>query len=259
MDDYLTLAKSLALQAGDIMLKYFDTSPEQHEKEDKQIVTIADEEINALVIQEINKKYPDHSIIGEEASDDRNSKFIWLCDPIDGTIPYSKGIPVSVFSLALIEDGVPIMGVVYDPFMKKMFYAQKGMGAFVNDKKMNVSMKNLARHSIIDVEWYADAEFNTYSPMKEISDKTNAYLLHLGSTTHAGCYVAMGVYEASIFPGTKGKAVDIAAVKIIVEEAGGKVTDLFGNEQRYDTGDIKGALVSNGVVHDELVKAISIP
>ena len=80
-------------------------------------------------------------------------------------------------------------------------------------------------------------------------------MLHLGSTTHASVLVAQGDLVANIFPGTKGKNVDIATAKVIVEEAGGKVTDLFGNDQRYDR-DIQGAILSNGVVHDEIVRVM---
>ena len=91
------------------------------------------------------------------------------------------------------------------------------------------------------------------TPLSKLSAETNTYMVSPGSTTHMAAMVAQGDFVASIFPGTKGKNVDIAAAKVIVEEAGGKVTDLFGEEQRYDR-DIRGAIVSNGVVHDELVE-----
>ena len=85
--------------------------------------------------------------------------------------------------------------------------------------------------------------------------RSGAYITAPGSTTHAAALVARGEFTASVFAGLKGKNVDIAAAKIIVEEAGGKVTDLFGKDQRYDQ-DIRGAVVSNGVVHDEIIEAL---
>lgn len=255
MNEYLNFAKRVALQAGDIMLKHFHADVEHREKEDKTIVTIADEKINQLVIEEVEKAFPEHSVFGEEASNDKQHEYAWVCDPIDGTVPYAKGLPVSVFSLALVKDGEPIVGVVYDPFMKRLYSAQKGEGAFLNDEPMHVSSMGLERHAIINAEWWPDAPYDIDTACHDLSLKTETYVLHLGTVIDAACYVASGRYEACIFAGTTGKNVDIAAVKVIVEEAGGKVTDLFGNEQRYD-GDIKGAIISNGKIHQELLSEL---
>jgi fructose-1,6-bisphosphatase/inositol monophosphatase family enzyme len=247
MEDDLKFAKRIALRAGEIMLEYFHADVEKHKKNDKTIVTIADERINQLVIDEVGKKYPEYSVFGEEASVDKKSDYAWICDPVDGTLPYSKGIPVSVFSLALVKNGVPILGVVYDPFMKRLYSATKGHGAFLNDKPIKVSDAYLDFDATINEEWWPEAEYDIDTVLHNLSVKTEAYVLHLGSVIAAACYVASGNYEACVFAGTKGKNVDIAAVKVIVEEAGGKVTDLFGDDQRYDR-DIKGAIISNGKI-----------
>src|SRR6185437_220297 len=98
MEEYLDFAKSLAQEAGQIMLEYFKPDVQHHLKEDKTIVTIADEKINRLVINKVEKVFPDHSVLGEEASNTKTHEYAWICDPIDGTNPYSKGIPVSTFS-----------------------------------------------------------------------------------------------------------------------------------------------------------------
>lgn len=253
MNDYLELAKTIAHRAGDIMLTHFDTNVSHREKEDKSIVTIADEAINRMVIEEINKAYPGHAINGEEASDRRDSEFTWVCDPIDGTVPYAKGIPVSVFSLALCQNGEPIIGVVYDPFMKRLYSAVKGEGAYLNDQPINVSDKGIARHTLIDTEWWSEAEYDTDTFGRNLSQETKCYVLRIGSIVQAACRVAVGDFEACVFPGTKDKNVDIAAVKVIIEEAGGKVTNIHGQDQRYDQ-DIDGAILSNGVIHQELVE-----
>lgn len=253
MDEYLQFAKQLALDAGEIMRRHFHKDVSVREKEDKSIVTVADEEINRLVVLRVAEAYPEHAVFGEEESAMKRSKYIWVCDPIDGTIPYAKGMLVSVFSLALVgaDDGQPIIGVVYDPFADRLYSAVKGQGAFLNDLPIAVSDKKLMRHSIVNIEWWGDAPFDIDTVLHNISKETNIHVHHLGSVIGASAYVAAGRYEASIFPGTTAKSVDIAAIKVIVEEAGGKVTDLFGNEQRYD-GDIHGALITNDVVYDEL-------
>lgn len=256
MDTYLQFAKDVALRAGDIMLEHFHAEVEHREKADKTIVTVADEAINQLVINEVEKAYPGHSVFGEEASSDKQSDYAWVCDPIDGTVPYANGVPISVFSLALVKDGEPIVGVVYDPFMKRLYSGVKGGGAFLNDEPISVSNLGLERHATINIEWWPEAPRDIDTVFHNISLETKAYVLHLGSVISAACLVAWGRYEACVFPGTVGKNVDIAAVKVIVEEAGGKVTNIHGNEQRYD-GDIDGAIITNGRIHDELVGLIN--
>lgn len=97
------------------------------------------------------------------------------------------------------------------------------------------------------------AKYNVFDVLKELSKITR--LNDIGSITRASCLVATGDYTLTIFTGTEHKNCDIAAVKVIVEEAGGRVTDLFGNEQRYDQS-IQGAIISNGIVHEEVVEVI---
>lgn len=252
LTEYLDFAKELAYEAGDIMRKYFGKDPEFEFKKDETIVTIADKEVNSMVISRVREAYPSHSVDGEEESDAKETDHVWVCDPIDGTNPFAMELPVSVFSLALVVDGEPIVGVIYDPFCDKLYSAVSQGGAFVNDKRIAVSKDSLQVKTRINFDWWSSAEFDVLTPLQKLSRDTGAYLLSPGSTTHMAALVAEGHFTASVFAGTKGKNVDIAAAKVIVEEAGGKVTDLFGNEQRYD-GDIKGAIISNGIVHDEIV------
>lgn len=252
---YLEFAKSVAYEAGEIMRKYFGKNPDSEFKEDDTIVTVADKEINNMVIERVKVAFPKHAINGEEASYAQDTKHVWVCDPIDGTNPFAMALAVSVFSLAYVYDGEPLVGVVYDPFTDRMFWAVKGGGAFINEDRTYVNAQGFEPKARINFDWWSNAEYDVLTPLIEISKRTGAYLLSPGSATHAAVLVAQGDFVASVFPGTKGKCVDIAAAKVIVEEAGGKVTDLFGEEQRYD-GDIRGTIVSNGVVHDELVELI---
>ena len=252
---YLTFAKDLALEAGEIMRRYFGKKPDAHLKADSTIVTVADEEINRLVIDRVKAVYPDHDIDGEEASDCCGSQYVWVCDPIDGTAPFAMELPVSVFSLALVIDGQPEIGVVYAPFANQLYHAVCGGGAFMNDQPIRVNEKVLERGAVMNIDWWVSAEWDVMQVAHDLACKTGVYVLSPGSTTHAAMLVARGEYVASLFPGTRGKNVDMAAAKVIIEEAGGKVTDIFGKEQRYDRN-IRGAVVSNGIVHDEIIKAL---
>ncbi len=252
-EKYLEFAKKIAKEAGRIMTKYFNAEGISSYKGDKTIVTLADKEINEYLIKRVKEEFPDHSVDGEEQQFGK-SNYVWVCDPVDGTAMYAKHIPVAVFSLALVVDGKPIVGVVYDVFTEHLYTAIKGKGAFVNEEKIAVNDIVLDdMRSVSNFDMWPGAEYNIYDVIKELGKET--YFVSIGSAIRACMCVGSGEFNLAIFPGTKHKNCDIAAVKVIVEEAGGKVTDFFGNEQRYDQ-DINGAIVSNGIIHDKVVKTI---
>ena len=253
MEEYLEFAKNIAYEAGKIMLKYFNQNNGASYKGDKTIVTIADTEINSYLIEKVKECYPEHSVDGEEEQFGR-SNYVWVCDPVDGTAMYARHIPIAVFSLALVIDGVPNVGVVYEPFTDSLYTAIKGKGAYKNNQRIEVNDILLNdMKSVSNFDMWSNADYNIYDVIKEIGKRT--YFVSIGSVIRACMCVASGKFNFAIFPGTKHKNCDIAAAKVIVEEAGGKVTDLFGNEQRYDKS-IKGALISNGIVHDDVVEVI---
>ena len=253
MEEYLEFAKDIAYYAGKIMIKYFNQNNDSSYKEDKTIVTIADKIINSYLIKKVKEKYPRHSVDGEEEQFGQ-SNFVWVCDPIDGTAMYARHIPIAVFSLALVIDGIPNIGVIYDPFTDSLYTAIKGEGAYKNNEKISVNDYTLDDiRTVCHCDMWSKAKYNVCKVFEKLRKKT--YLNDIGSITRAGCLVATGDYSLTIFTGTEHKHCDIAAVKVIVEEAGGKVTDLFGNEQRYDKS-INGALISNGKVHDDVVNVI---
>lgn len=252
-EKYLEFAKDIAKEAEKIMLKYFKIDNGASYKGDKTIVTLADKEINTYLIKRVKKEFPSHSVDGEEEAFGK-SNYVWVCDPIDGTAMYARHVPVAVFSLALVIDGVPIVGVVYDVFTDSLYTAIKGKGAFKNDNKINVNDIPLNdMKSVSHFDMWSKSPYNIYDIIKALGKET--YFVSIGSVIRACMCVASGEFNLAIFPGTTHKNCDIAAVKVIVEEAGGKVTDLFGKEQRYDTS-INGAIISNGIVHNQVLEAI---
>ena len=253
MIEQLDFAKALADEAGAVMLQHFQVGVANETKalEGNTPVTLADKTINSMVIEAIKNQYPDHSVIGEEESSRRdNAEFTWVCDPIDGTIPYVMGVPTNVFSLAMVDkEGQPVVAVVYDPYMKRKYWATKGGGAFMNDLAIKVNDIDMMSEAYIggsggrsDVlkaaEFKAAVIAACYRPMI------------LSCVIYEAMLVATGQMAATVFPGSG--AHDTATAKLIVEEAGGKVTDVFGNDQRYDQP-VKGAIISNSVIHDTLV------
>ena len=251
--EYLEFAKSIANYAGKVMLKYFNKDNGASYKGDKTIVTLADKEINSYLIEQVKEKYPNHSVDGEEEQFGK-SDYVWVCDPVDGTAMYACHVPVAVFSLALVINGSPKVGVIYDPFTDSTYTAIKGQGAFKNKNKITVNNYDLDdMRTSCHFDLWKNSEYDVLKVFANL--KPRVKLTDIGSIARACMCVATGDYSLAIFTGTEHKNCDIAAVKIIVEEAGGKVTDLFGNEQRYDQS-IKGAIVSNGKVHNEIVNII---
>jgi fructose-1,6-bisphosphatase/inositol monophosphatase family enzyme len=250
----LEFAKTLANQAGHIMRDYFLRDDKNSElKSDKSVVTAADKKINQLVIDAVAKAYPTHGVLAEEGSDNQHRNELWVCDPIDGTQAFVLGIPTAMFSLAFVVAGEPIVAVTYDPFQDKLFAALKGGGATCNDKPIKVTSR----------ETLQDAHIATVSGYGQLMERRTlfdgieskgAYMVITHGNVFKGCLVADGHIDGYLFPGLS--AHDIAAEQLIVEEAGGKVTDVYGHKQRYD-GAIKGAIISNGVLHDELVAAVN--
>ena len=249
----LSFAKSLALVAGDMIRKNFTLGMQKEWKEDNSPVTDTDNAINHMVIEEIKKKFPTHSILGEEETHKiEGSEFAWLCDPIDGTIPFSHGAPNCMFLLALVKEGEPVVGVMYDPFMNRLLHAVKGHGAFMNDAPIEVSKARTLRSKCVEVS-YRDVVAGEPNLLRYRIAKEGAKIANFCCVGYGEMLTACGEFVASIF-GYK-KPYDVAAAKVIIEEAGGKVTDMQGNEQRYDRP-INGCVMTNGHVHEKIVALI---
>jgi len=243
-------AIDIAKQAGNIIQENFTLGMKKEWKKDKTPLTETDQIINDMVVKGIKENFPDHGILAEEGGNTQEqAEYVWLCDPVDGTIPFSYGIPTCVFSITLVKSGDPILGVVLDPFQDRLYYAEKGKGAFLNDKQIHVSEeKSIDRNLVCAVAWQT-APYDLLS-LPEKLVKKGAIIVNLGSTIYMGMLVACGESVATAWPGKTPW--DMAPLKIIVEEAGGKVTDLNGNDQKYNK-DIFGTVASNGYVHDQII------
>jgi fructose-1,6-bisphosphatase/inositol monophosphatase family enzyme len=250
----LEFAISTAKAAGDTMRRYFRSDDLGTEwKEDVTPITLADTTINDFVIQEVKKHFPSYGVHGEEGSFAQDREYVWVCDPVDGTMPYSIGVPISTHSLALTKNGRPLLGVVYDPFQDRLFTAIKGEGAFLNGKPIHVSSQSLAG-SYVDLELLHTAKGAVpVSDFRSDLAERHALPFTFYSFVIAAMLVATGELTAAFF-GFK-KPEDLAAAKVIVEEAGGQVTDITGADQRYDRP-VNGGLLTNGIVHKEMLSII---
>lgn len=256
MEEYLDFAKKLAKEAEEIALRYFSFETETTWKGDGTPLTKADTEINDLVIKRINDTYPEHSVYGEEKSQIKeNSKYIWVCDPIDGTMAFSCGLPVFVFSVALVDqsNGLPLLGLINDPVMKTTYWAYKGSGAYRNGKKISVLKNTTFENTYFNIAAPGTAVgFSNLPLLKTLNDK-KCVVMKFPSFIYGGIQVANGKYVGAVFYHKYGH--DVAALKIITEEAGGKVTDLNGKERRYDQDGL-GCIISNGILHNEIIEIV---
>lgn len=245
----LTIAKNIAQNAGVIMWKYFDGDQQVETKIDNSPVTIADKEINSMVINELRKYFEDIIIGEEESTGDYGSGRRWFCDPLDGTKAFVFGVPTAMFSLALVENGRPVMGVAYDPFLDRLYEAVKGEGSYCNGKKIHVSDKNI---ELATVAISGGIVKLRYPHIERLLDR-KIKLMSLNGAVYKSCLVARGKIEGYLEPGVSGH--DMAAVDLIIEEAGGIVTGLDGRILDY-RNIFKGAVISNGVIHNELVMSL---
>ncbi len=254
-DEFLELAKNIAYAAGKIIKSNFSLGMSKEWKGDNTPVTDTDYAINKYVIEQINSKYPEHAVIGEEQNFDNDSQFAWVCDPIDGTVPFSHGLPISTFSLALVVDGETEVAVVYDPYMDRLFEATKGRGAKLNSMPISVNTKQDFKGALIDViPSVGHLSYVNVDGIEAALRNREALVTNLWSVILPTSLVAAGEYSGIVFNCIKCE--DAAAVSLIVVEAGGNFTDMHGNPQRYDRR-TKGYIASNGLIHKELVLIVA--
>lgn len=218
-------------------------------------VTEADHASEKAIFEIIRMHFPDHYILSEESGAlAQSSSYKWIIDPIDGTINYAQGIPICAVSIAVEHEGKILMGLVYNPFMNELFFAELGKGATLNEKRIQVSMQDNLDKSCLVTGFpytYLDAP-NGPLDVFEVLIRKGIPVRRLGSAAIDLCWTACGRFDG--FYEHKLQAWDSAAGFLIVEEAGGKVTDLKGEDYNpYQPG----IIASNGKIHDALLKTVN--
>jgi len=246
----LEWAKTIASTAGEMMLT-FATSGDLgvRIKLDKTQVTEADKAINAMVIARVEADFSQDGVLGEEESSHADRERLWVVDPIDDTRGYILGMPSAMFSLALVERGQPVVAVMYEPRLDRMFTAVRGGGAFENGQPIHVSDQKTLQGAQVAIS----PSYSQVVPRMPFYDSLvveGVNLVPMNGEAYKGAFTATGFVDAHVFPGRS--AHDVAAVQLVVEEAGGRVTNLRGEAETYESP-IYGAIASNGYVHDKLV------
>jgi len=240
----------IAREAGALLMEYFHGNVAVEYKGEADLVTIADRKSEALIRERIRQRWPAHDVFGEEEGfQDTGSDYRWYVDPLDGTTNFAHRYPVFCVSMALEYRGTRIAGVVYDPTRDEMFSAERGSGAYLNQQHIHVS--KVAR--------LAECLVATGFPSHKRHKNPNIFFYHqitlrshgvrrAGSAALDLCCVACGRFDG--FWEFNLNPWDTAAGVLIVEEAGGKVTNFGGGPFQLDS---RETLASNGLVHQALL------
>ena len=224
----LEVAKEAARKGGEVILKYFNEEVEFLQKEDKTFVSIADEESEKEIRKIILKIFPDHVINGEEKGKIGTGNIIWHIDPLDGTSNFKNKIPIFCVSIGVEREGEFIIGVIYNPITNELFSALEGGGAFVNEKKINVNKEDISNGiTVIDASFSGEKGRIKVNLQKEII-KISPRLRMIGSNALQLAEISKGTYVCSVSDHID--TYDFAAGIVIVKEAGGIVTDQFGDK-----------------------------
>ena len=264
----LETAISLARLAGKSILKHYVDGFETEEKlgpdNHFEPVTVADRHASRIIVDGLIAAFPDDGVLSEEEADDRERRLsksrVWIIDPIDGTAGFVKHDGDFGVQIGLAENGLPVVGVVYLPFHDVMAYAVKGGGSFTittggEPRRMETSDKTLFREMPLAVS------------RNHLSDRMSRIIEYFGFTkiVNRGSVglktglIADQTCDIYIHPSPRTKLWDTCAPQIILEEAGGCFTDLFGLEMRYDGADLQnrnGILATNGAAHDLAVERL---
>jgi myo-inositol-1(or 4)-monophosphatase len=249
------VAIQASLSAGALLRRGFGTEFKIEEKEGKQnFVTEYDKASEKNIISIIFQHFPDHAILAEESGDIQKGKspVTWIIDPLDGTVNFARNVPVFSTSIAVAIDMQIACGVVYQPITQELFIAEKGKGAYLNGKKISVSKTTQFEKAMMATGFPYDVDKNPLSCIDRFAmiQAQGVPIRRLGSAAIDLSYVAAGrfdvYWEVGLHPW------DIAAGKLLVEEAGGKVSHWNGTPHKvfcYDT-----LLASNGLLHQKMIE-----
>jgi 3'(2'),5'-bisphosphate nucleotidase len=264
----LEAAISLSREAGKIVLEYYALEIEAEQKlgidNFYEPVTAADRAASRMIVDALEKSFPNDAILSEEESDDTTGRLkrdrVWIIDPIDGTAGFIKQDGDFAIQIGLAEKGIPVAGVVYLPFHETLYYASKGSGAFMILK--DGELRHLAVSSKTEFSEMIMAYSRNHPSkgiMKILGNFGFADGMQRGSVGLKIGLIAESICDIYIHLSPRTKFWDTCAPQIILEEAGGRLTDIFGEPVHYDVADVQnygGILASNGVSHEKAIEKL---
>jgi len=242
--------QAFARQAGDTLLKDFRKRQDTGRFHGKDAKSYWDQGSERLITGLIRKKYPDHAVLAEESGmHSHGSRFLWVVDPLDGTANFINCNPFFSVSMAVQVDSETILAAIYAPFLGEMYFAERGKGALLNGKRINVSeVSDIQSSYVVTCEGGERSKERIAKIRYAVSSKVMD-LRKIGSAALECAWVATG--RADAFVSMNMPPWDVAAGVLLVQEAGGKVTDFSGKAWKLAQMDF---LVTNGKVHESLRK-----
>lgn len=239
-----------AKKAGKILKKNFGHPLKISYKEDLSFISNVDIEVEKAVIKLLKKNFPSHNILSEEKGGRVGEEYTWVIDPLDGTTNYIKNFPIFSVSIGLIYKNEPILGVVFNPISKKLYWAEKGRGSYLNGKRIKVSQQEiLSKSDLLLARGRAEEDFINFHKILGKLGKSYRTFRTWGATSLELCQVAWGKMDGVVAVG--GRYLwDYAAGILIIKEAGGKVTNFEGNEWEIET---KNVVATNGKIHKQII------
>lgn len=255
LQTFLEVATKAAKAGGKVLQSYWGNLKSVQEKRPGDLVTEADKASEAAIIPILQQHFPNHAILTEESGKlgNQDSEFVWAIDPLDGTTNFAHQYPVFAVSVAVLVGGVPQAGAIYAPFYQELFQGARGLGATCNGEPLKVSQTSELSKSLLVTGFAYDRRQTTDTNYPEF-----CHLTHLtqgvrrsGSAALDLAYVAAGRLDGYWERGLS--LWDIAAGIVMVEEAGGKITDYQGNPVNLSSGRL---LASNGLLHASISSAL---
>lgn len=254
MADFLECATEIAHRAGSLLRYYFERHVRFELKGDFDLVTEADRASEKLIVEELTKRFPDHGIVAEEGSGHESpSEYRWYVDPLDGTTNFAHAYPVYNVTLALEKAGELVAGVIFDPMRGELFTCEKGGGAFLNGSRIHVSRTPGMNESLFSTGFpsrrrHLDVNIHFYHQLAMASHGVRRGGAAAIDLAYVACGRLDGYWEFGLSPW------DMAAGKLLVEEAGGICRDMKNGEHHLSSAHI---LADNGAIHDEVVRLFS--
>jgi len=251
INDLIRISK----EAGEIIREGFNKNVKiAYKSNEKDLVTEVDKLSEKHITDFIKAKYPSHGILAEESGNIKEGEeYLWVIDPLDGTVNFAHGLPVFSISIGLRKNKQTIAGIVYDIMQNVIYSAEKGKGAYADSKKIHVTENKNLGHALLVTGFPYSIASNPDNALGKFTSLTMAArgIRRLGSAAIDLCYVAKGVFDG--FWEVFLNPWDMCAGKLIVEEAGGFVTDFEGKEMDIYS---KKILATNGKIHQSMIEIL---
>lgn len=253
----LTTAEQIARKAGAILAEAYDQPRQITYKGVVDPVTQADHAAEAAILDSLNQHFPDHAILAEESGSHPGENALqWLVDPLDGTVNFAHGFPVFAVSLALWHGDTPLVGAIYDPLRDECFTAARGQGASLNGRPIQVTNESVLRHALLATGFPYDrhtAEHNNIEAVAVFIRRAQG-IRRAGAAALDLAYVACGRLDGFWERGLQ--AWDMGAGVLLIEEAGGRVTNYKGDPDKKTLLADRQIVASNGHIHQQMLDTL---